>query len=303
MEKVQTAKAGLLKRVGIEGHQIFYLLAANICSALALNLFYVGNNIAAGGLAGIGTILNYFFKWPIGLTVFLLNMPIALCAIGIKGKAYAILTLMAMGVYSLVVDLLSFLPCITDDKIVAVVFGGILYGTSAAFAIKARLSTGGTDLLAKLLITKFKTLTIGTLFMIIDGSIVVMAMLAYKTIDAGIYALLAIVVSSLVTDKLSSGFNRAQMFYIFTDKNTDEITNAILYEIHRGVTSISAKGKYSGSDKEILFVVVKPSQTPKLKAIVRKYDPTAFMVLVSANEIIGNGFEDVNLTQSIKDKT
>lgn len=286
----------------ITGKQILYMLIANIGYALALNLFYVGNNIAAGGLAGVGTVLNHFFDLPVGATVFVLTIPIVILGARIKGIAYVLLALATTGCYSLIVDIFSFLPCLTDDKIVAVVFGGILYGFAASMTVRARLSSGGTDLLAKIMVTKFKALSIGTMFMCIDGCIVIMAMFAYKNIEAGIYALLAIGMCSIVTDKLNSGFNRAQMFYIFTDGDTKEISDAILYGMNRGVTSVTGVGKYSNSDKEILLVIVKPSETPMLKAIIRQYDPSAFVVLVSANEIIGNGFDDLDITDTISEQ-
>lgn len=286
----------------ITGKQILYMLIANIGYALALNLFYVGNNIAAGGLAGVGTVLNYFFDLPVGATVFVLTIPIVLLGARIKGLAYVLMALATTGCYSLIVDLFSFLPCLTDDKIVAVVFGGILYGFASSMTVRARLSSGGTDLLAKIMVTKFKALSIGTMFMCIDGCIVIMAMFAYHNIEAGIYALLAIGMCSIVTDKLNSGFNRAQMFYIFTDRDTKEISDAILYGMNRGVTSVTGVGKYSNTDKEILLVIVKPSETPMLKAIIRKYDPSAFVVLVSANEIIGNGFDDLDITDTISEQ-
>ena len=288
-------------KTGVSLKQILLLLIADIGYALALNLFYVGNNIAAGGLAGIGTVLNYYFNWPIGLCVLAMTVPIAVMGIKIKGRTYVFMALITTAVYYLIVDLLSFLPCITEDKIVAVVFGGILYGSSSALAIKARMSTGGTDLLAKIIITKAKTLSIGSLYMIIDGTIVVFAMMVYGDIGAGIYAVMAIAMSSIVTDKLTSGFNRAQMFYIFADENADKITEAILNDMNRGVTSISGTGKFSNSTREILLTVVKPGETPILKALVHRFDPNAFVVLVPANEIIGNGFDDINLTGTIND--
>lgn len=291
----------LSKKIGISGKQIGYLLTANIGYALALNLFYVGNNIAAGGLAGIGTVLNYFLSVPVGLTVFVLNIPIVLWGLTIKGKRYVLISVITVGVYSAIVDALSFLPCLTDDKIVAVVCGGILYGTAASFSVKARISTGGTDLLAKLLITKFKSVSVGQMLMMIDGSIVVLAIFVYKNIEAGIYAILAIAVAAVVTDKLNSGFNKASVFYIFANKNLDKISRAILEDMGRGATLLEGEGLYSHAEKQILFVVVKPTEVPRLKAIVHKYDRTAFIILSSATEIIGEGFETLNLTATIHD--
>ena len=291
----------LFKKIGISWKQIGYLLTANVGYALALNLFYVGNNIAAGGLAGIGTVLNYFLSVPVGLTVFVLNIPIVLWGLTIKGKRYVLISMITVGVYSAIVDALAFLPCLTDDKIVAVVCGGILYGTAASFSVRARISTGGTDLLAKLLITKFKSVSIGQMLMMIDGSIVVLAILVYRNIEAGIYALLAIAVAAVVNDKLNSGFNKASVFYIFANKNLDKISKAILNDMGRGATLLEGEGLYSHAEKQILFVVVKPNEVPRLKAIVHKYDRSAFIILSSATEIIGEGFETLNMTATIHD--
>ncbi len=290
-----------LKKVGISGQQLGYLLLANVGYALALNLFYVDNNIAAGGLAGIGTVLNYFLSVPVGLTVFILNIPIVLWGITIKGKRYVLISMVMVGLYSLIVDATAFLPCLSEDKIVAVVCGGLLYGCAASLSARAGISAGGTDLLAKLVITKFKAVSIGQMLMIIDGSIVVMAMVVYRNIESGIYAILAIAVASIVTDKLNSGFNRASVFYIFANRNQDKIAAAILEDMGRGATLIEGKGLYSRGKKEILFVVLKPYEVPKLKSIIHKYDPSAFIVLSSASEIIGEGFERLDLTTTIHD--
>lgn len=302
MENKQTEKRSLLKKIGITKEQVFYLLIADVFYALALNLFYVGNKIAAGGFAGIATVINAFIPIPVGTAVFLMSIPVVIVAWKVKGGTYTLMALATTAVYSIIVDVLSFLPTITDDMLVAVVCGGIFYGLGASMAIKAHMSSGGTDLLGKVLITKFRTLSIGTLQMMIDGTIVVVAAIAFKDIGAAIYAILAIGVCSVVTDLMNKGFNRAQMFLIFCDKNQKEISDAILYKMGRGATSFKGVGQYSQNEKDILMVVVKPSETHVLKSIVRELDPTAFMVLVSANEIIGEGFEDTNLTETIQER-
>lgn len=292
----------LFTKISISSKQIFYLLIANVLYALALDLFYVHNGIAAGGLAGIGTVMNNFFNFPVGGVVFALNIPICLWGLKIKGKRFIITSLLATMLYSIIVDALSFLPSTTDDKLVAVICGGLLYGTAAAFSVKAGISAGGTDLLAKLIITKLKALSLGSILMLLDGSIVVMAMVVYRNVGAGIYALLAIAVSAVVTDKLNSGFNKADMFFIFINENLDKISNAILYDMGRGTTLIEGIGMFSGDQKKILMTVVKPNEMPKLKSIVHKYDPTAFIILTTAFEIIGEGFEHLDLTNTISDE-
>jgi uncharacterized membrane-anchored protein YitT (DUF2179 family) len=292
----------LSEKTGIKKEQILYLLLADVFYAMALNLFYVGNKIAAGGFAGLATVINSFIPIPIGIAVFIMTIPLVIVAWKVKGAAYTLMALATTGVYSLIVDLLSFLPTVTDDKLVAVVCGGILYGLGASMAIKAHMSSGGTDLLGKVLITKFRTLTIGTIQMAIDGTIVIIAAIAFRDIGAAIYAILAIGVCAVVTDLMNKGFNRAQMFLIFCDKNQQEISDAILFKMCRGATAFKGVGQYSNSEKDILMVVVKPNETHILKSIVQQLDPTAFMVLVSANEIIGEGFEDTNLTETMQEK-
>lgn len=299
---MQTMKTpSFLEKVGVTPRQILYLMLANLFYALALDCFYVHNNIAAGGLAGIGTVLNSVVGLPVGLTVFVLNIPICLWGLKIKGKVYIVMSLIAVAVYSGMVDVLAFLPSLTDDRLVAVICGGILYGVAASFSVKAQISAGGTDLLAKLLITKLRHVSLGQLLMCIDGSIVVLAMCVYGEIEAGIYAILAIGTTSLVTDKINSGFNRADMFYIFASKNLDKISNAILYDMGRGATLLTGEGMYAHTERKILLVVVKPNEMPRLKAIVHKYDPHAFIILSSAFEIIGEGFDGVDLTTTIRD--
>lgn len=301
-DHTSSSKKSIIKNIGITKEQIFYLMIADLFYALALNLFYVGNKIAAGGFAGIATVINSFIPIPVGAAVFLMSLPVVIVAWRVKGAAYTLMALATTAVYSLIVDLLSFLPTITDDKLVAVVCGGIFYGLGASMAIKAHMSSGGTDLLGKILITKFRSLSIGTLQMMIDGTIVVVAAIAYRDIGAAIYAILAIGVCSVVTDLMNKGFNRAQMFLIFCDRNQQEIADAILYNMGRGVTAFKGVGKYSNNEKDILMAIVKPSETHTLKDIVHRLDPTAFIVLVSANEIIGEGFEDTNLTETVQEK-
>lgn len=292
----------LMEKVGVTPKRIVYLLIADLLYALSLNLFYVPHNIAAGGLAGIATAINSIAPVPIGILMFLMNLPICLWGIKVKGVRFVALSMIAMGIYSAFVDILSFLPSLTEDRLVAVICGGIIYGLAASCTIKAQISSGGTDLLAKLIITKIKTMSLGSLYMCIDGCVVVFAIFMYGEIEAGIYAILAIAICSLVTDKLNSGFNKADVFYIFANENIGLISKAIMEDLGRGVTALNGTGMYLNTDRQILFVVVKPNEVPKLKEIVRQYDPSAFIVLASASEIIGNGFEGTNLTESLEDK-
>ena len=289
-------------RFEITAKQFFLVLAADILYAIALNCFYVNNKIAAGGLAGIATVINSFIPIPIGVAVLAMSIPIVIAAWIVKGGSYTIMAVITTIMYSACVDLLSFLPCVTYDKLVAVVCGGLLYGFAAAITIKARLSSGGTDLLARLLLTRHRSLSLGTMFLFCDGAVVLVSMLVEKNLEIGIYGAIGIVVSSFVGDKLIEGMNRASIYYIIPSGPAQPIADAIMTELERGVTALKGQGMYAKTERQVLMTVVKPAQGYKVKALVKRIDPGAFVFMAHAAEVAGEGFIDVDASASIERK-
>ncbi|MEG1932643.1 MAG: YitT family protein [Pygmaiobacter sp.] len=283
------------KRDGLrrEIQKMVYFVAGNIFYALAIQLFLAGNSIAAGGFSGIAIVLASVLPISIGSFVFLLNLPFLIISFFVKGKSYTLKTLLGSSIYAVLLDLISFLPTATHNKLVAAVFGGLLYGIGAVLFMKSEASGGGTDLVARLLKVKFPSMSIGSLFIAVDGCVVVFAMVMFHNIEAGLYAIITIYVCSVVNDRTLSGFDKANMCYIITDNDPDSLSLAIQQQLGRSVTLQRGVGMYAKSEHNILMTVLRPRETWDLKQIVKEMDPSAFVVMASASEVLGRGFKGI----------
>jgi uncharacterized membrane-anchored protein YitT (DUF2179 family) len=271
--------------------RFIYLVLSNLLSALAVDMFLSGNGISGGGFAGIAIIINYIVYIPVGLFVFVLTIPLFIWAYFVKGWRYVLDTLVSTAMYSLMTDLLVFLPCVTADKFLAAVCGGVLYALSEVCMLRANCASGGTDLLDRLILTKKKNASLGMMFIVIDGSIVLASAIVSGQIEIGIYGFICVFVSSILTDRLIRGFDTAIVYQIVTKAPAVELANAILQEMERGVTRLNATGMYTSADKAVLVVAVRPREAYRLKQLVRSYDPDAFVMVLEASEIMGSGFE------------
>lgn len=285
------------------GKRILYMLLGNAGYALSLNLFLAGNDIAAGGFAGLGVVINGLLRQlsmpeiPLGAFMLCLTVPLIIWAFFVKDIKFMIFTLLSTLTYTSAVDLLAFLPSVTDNRLIAAICGGLLYAISSVLTIKADCSAGGTDLLAKLLMTKFRNMSLGRMFLCIDGCIVIASMIVFGEVEIGIYAVIAIAVCSYGTDAIIHGLNRACIFYIITDHEPKVISDAIMDKLHRGVTCLTGLGMYAHSQRNILLVAVKTGEVYKLKQLMQELDPAAFMFLVPASEVLGKGFSTIDLNR------
>ena len=278
-------------RLGNELRRLLYFVLGNSCYAFAIQLFLAGNNIAAGGFSGIAIVLSSVLPVSIGTFIFLLNIPFLLLSLFIKGKRYTLLTLCGSTIYATILIAISFLPTGTESRLVAAVFGGLIYGVGAVFFLKSNASNGGTDLVARLLQTKFRSMSVGKMFLAVDGSVVIFAMIMFRDIEAGLYAIITIYVCSMVNDRILNGFDKANMCYIISDKDPSVLADAIQKKIHRGVTLQHGIGMYQGSEHNILMTVLRPRETYRLKEVVKALDDKAFVVVAEVNEVLGRGFK------------
>lgn len=301
MKLIEKIKTGFAKEEILAFMKRMLLMCvANVGYALTLRFFLSGNRIAGGGLTGLGVIVASFADIPIGVFVLLVDIPIFIWAAFVKDRAYMVTTVVAALVYSLTTDLFAFLPTLTDNLLIASICGGVSYGVFVAVMARADCSTGGTDLLVKLLVTKLKSVTLGTAYLLVDGLIVVTSMVAFKSFELGMYAAVVIALYSYVSDLIIRGFNRASIFYIVTDR-PEPVADAIMAEMDRGVTKLSGMGMYAKAERAVLMTVVRPREVYKIKDIVKRCDPRAFAVLCSANEVMGEGFSKIDYTRSKKD--
>ncbi len=252
-----------------------------------LNLFLVPNTIAAGGISGIATILYHLFSIPLGLSIAVLNVPLFIFGFRLVGKSFAIRTAYSLALYVLIAEIIP-VPA-SQDHFLGCVYGGVLVGIGIGLVVRSGGSTGGTDMAAKMLSARIKSVGIGTFVFCIDFVVIAAAGLLFEP-EVALYALASLFITSKLIDAITVGLSAAKAFYIISAKN-DEIAAAILEKLQRGVTSLGAKGVYSGCEKNVLLCVL-PWRTEgvRLKKIVRGIDPNAFVIVADVSEVLGEGF-------------
>ncbi len=283
--------------------KLAFIFLGNLCYAMAINLFLQSNRIAAGGFAGLAIALYPWLHIPTGVFVLVMSVPLYVWAVVVKGWSFMLLGLIGSVLYTFEVDLSALvLPTVTHDLLLAALCGGALNGLASICFLEAETNSGGTDLLARLLLTRHRSLSLGTMFLFCDGAVVLVSMLVEKNLEIGIYGAIGIMVSSFVGDKLIAGMNRASIYYIIPSGPAEPIARAIMDQLRRGVTSLSGRGMYAGTERQVLMTVVKPAQGYKVKALVKSIDPGAFVFMARAAEVAGEGFLDVDASESIERK-
>jgi uncharacterized membrane-anchored protein YitT (DUF2179 family) len=267
-----------------------FILLGSLCFGLCLNLFLIDNEIVAGGFSGVGTVLYYLYRFPVGLSVFLMNVPLVLYSFTKIGKKFVLKTLIATFLTSAAIDLLAPLPLFTGDKRVASRSGGVVPGGAGGPLYLAEARSGGSDLLAWILQkVSGGRFAVGQILMAIDFIVVLIAAAAFRSVESALYAAITIFINGKVVDALIAGFNYAKAAYIVTER-AQEVSKGILAEIGRGVTALEATGMYTESPKKVLFCVVKKQELVHLKEVIRRTDPEAFVILTQATEVLGEGF-------------
>ncbi len=274
-----------------------FLMGGNLLYALALALFLTGNNIAAGGVAGIAVVLCGFLPLGVGMLTLAMNIPILVSAVVIKGWRYTAGTIAAAFLYSFTVEILDrIMPTLTREPLVAAVFGGVLYGIGMTLLTVGNVSVGGTDLLCRLLNEKIPSLSVARLSLFIDGGIVVLAMLVFGNVEVGLYAIVTIFVCSTVADRVLLGIGRGSICLVVSGKEAEEIAAPLMEKLGRAVTRWSGNGMYTGENRNVLMVAVRPREVFQVKTLLKELDPSAFVVVVPANELIGGRFNGSRIT-------
>lgn len=255
--------------------------------AAAYPMFLTPNSIAPGGLTGVAMILNHIFHWPIGVTSLLLCVPLFLAGWKQSGLLFVLRSVGATVLFSLMIDLLP-LPAVTDDILLAAVFGAVLLGVGLAMILLGGATTGGTDMLAEMLHRRFPSVRVGVFLACLDGC-VIMAAAVFMGARAALYALIDIVITAYVIDQVLSGTGTAKACFIISDM-ADKISSRILQEMDRGVTLLNATGAYSGADKNLIICVCAAREISRLKQIVKREDTKSFMFITDTHETLGEGF-------------
>ena len=253
----------------------------------AYPLFLVPNAIAPGGLTGIATIFNYLWGLPVGVTSMALNLPLFLIGYKSMGKVFAFRSLIATVLFSVFIDLLK-LPPLTDDILLGSVYGALVLGVGLGLIMRGGATTGGSDMLARMVNKRFPLFTVGAFLFFID-CLVILAAAFTMSARAALYALICIFVSAKAVDLVLAGMGSAKACFIITAQ-PDSVSRRIMEELERGATLIPATGAYSGQNRTVLISVVSMREVIPLKRIVKQEDTKAFVFIADTHETLGEGF-------------
>lgn len=285
----------LLRYVGIT---LGCLLASS-----SINLFLVPSHLLTGGATGIAMIFYYLFGLPIGLQTFLYNIPLLLAAWRLMGKGYTFDVIVGTAIFSFCLDLTRPLNAYApvSDYMLAAIFGGIFNGIGYGFVFRMNGSTGGFDILGAIA-KKYWSYNMGGVIFGFNCVVMLVAGFLFGVAPA-MYTLICMYMNSTVTDKVIAGFKNRKAVLIVSN-HAGHIADAIMQEVHRGVTFLHGAGGYTHRQHDVIMAVVNITQVTKIKLIANCIDPHAFMIIISANEVMGKGFSHPNsdLRDMMKDR-
>lgn len=260
--------------------------------AVAVSLFLDPNSLAPGGVTGISIILNRLTGLETGTWVLLINIPIIAVGTWKFGWRFILSTMYCTALTSFLINLFASIGALTADPFLAALVGGSLMAVGLGLVFKSGATTGGTDIIIKLLRLRFPHLKTGSLFLMTDAMIVAVSAFVFQNVDVALYAGLVVVINSMLLDVVLYGRDGAKLLFIISD-SYEAITKRLLEDLDIGVTYLSGSGAYSGKEKNVIMCVVKKQLSPKAEEIVREEDPLAFMIITSATEIFGEGYKSI----------
>ena len=268
------------------------LTAAAVIYAAAISLFLDPNNIAPGGVTGISILVNRFTGIPTGTMNMLINIPIVLLGLWKFGWRFICSTMYALVLITLFINGFASRGAVTDDLLIASVIGGALIGVALALVFKAGATTGGIDIIVKVVRTKRKHIKTNILFLVFDSMVILASWIVFQDMTVAFYAGIAVVTDSIVMDKILYGSDEAKLTYIISTKPA-QVKQRIFDELDITATIITARGAYTNEPKELLMVVTRKQMYPKLEEIVKDEDTSAFMIVSSESETFGEGYKDI----------
>lgn len=266
------------------------LLIGSLMVGISVGSILLPVKISTGGFSGIATILYYLFKLPADIGILLLNIPAFLITWKIIGFKYGFKSFMGMIGCSIGITLGEMFGSLTTDFILAALYGGVISGIGMALTYRAGGSTGGTDLIAKLVQRKKPHMNLGNILLVVDGIIIMILAVTFSSIEIALYSVVSVFIMTKVLNLILEGVDYAKAVFIITTK-PEEISNLIHEEIQRTSTKINAVGTYTNTEKDILLCVVNNKEIPRLKQIVKQIDGKSFTIVTTVTEAIGEGFK------------
>ena len=280
-------------KIPSETLRAYALIFLGCCvGALGYPLFMTPNNIAPGGLTGLATVLHYLIpSIPVGISSLVMNIPLFFIGYRAMGRTFVQRSLVASVAFSLLIDLftLAFPEPLTRDPLLSCVFGGVLLGAGLGLVFRGGATTGGTDMAARMVHHHFPLVTVGSTLFAIDCISVLLSGI-FIDVPTALYAFICIFVSDKVVDAVVMGLHREKACYVISQKQ-EELKTALMSTLERGVTLLEAQGGYSGEPRPVVLCVISSQEVARFKALVRAIDPSAFMFITEAHEVLGEGFQ------------
>jgi uncharacterized membrane-anchored protein YitT (DUF2179 family) len=270
---------------------ILITLGAMIYSA-AISLFLDPNNLAPGGVSGVAILISRFVNIPTGTLNLILNVPIIILGLWKFGWRFICSTFYALIMITFFINRLAAYGAVTNDLLIASVIGGVLVGLSIAMIMKAGATTGGSDIIVKVLRARWRHIKTNILFLAFDCIVILASWLVFKDMTVAFYAGVSVAVSSVVIDYVLYGPDEAKLIFIISDQ-PEKVKNKMLAELDITATIIPAIGAYTNTQKEMLMIVTRKQMAPQIEEIVKHEDRRAFMIISSASEIYGEGYKDI----------
>lgn len=277
------------------GARIFGITMASLLYAVGVGVFLNPNNLAPGGVSGIAIILKKIFPVlpGVGMLILIINIPIMIVGWKKFGPRFIISTSYALVISSLFIDIIPKLidvNSVSDNPMLSSIIGGAAFGLAMGLLFRMETTTGGMDIIVKIVRGKYPHLKTGQIYLLLDIVILIASAFAFSNVEVALYAAIAIYVSTLVMDKAIYIGDEATMIYIMSKKRK-QIADYMMKELDVGVTFIKSKGAYSNTDGEIIMCVMRKQRLAKVRTALKETDPEAFMIITSANEVFGEGFK------------
>lgn len=268
---------------------LLFTIIGTMTTGFAIGAFLTPNKIVGGGASGISTILFHTLGIQPGISFFLLNILFLLVGLTVLGKGFILKTLFGITLLSVFTQFFSLFPICTENLILSVIFGGVLYGLGIGMSFAAGASTGGTDIIGRIIQSKFSFVPIGKMLLFVDGVIILISLLVFKNIELTLFGILALFISSYSIDFIISRLNVSRIAFVISD-NGEEISKKLVSTSPRGVTLLDVKGVYTDTNKKMLFCALKESESEEFQKKILSIDKTAFIVFAESQRIKGNGF-------------
>jgi uncharacterized membrane-anchored protein YitT (DUF2179 family) len=271
---------------------IVVITVGSAIAALAYVLFLIPYNIVPGGVSGVAMLLHHFLKTPVGLVAIALNVPIFIWGMRELGRMFGVKSVVGMVLSSLLIDFFTYvvkLHSVTNNPILAAVYGGILLGVGLGVVFRGNGSTGGTDIVGQVL-SRHSNFSTGVAIMLIDFVVISAAGLSFRRIEYALYGYGALFLSTRVIDFVLEGWSYARALLIITDK-PDVVVGAITGDLGRGATRLHGQGGFTGAERDVIYCVVTKREVQLIKRYIQGIDPKAFVVITDVFEVLGEGFK------------